>query len=91
MLLWNHHRCEQKLWKKRGVLDYILLTFTCITRNHGFLKGWNWLKCPHWPKGCSLWLKDGCERHMIFLVDFFDWSDNFDQMLSCTCSQEGNF
>jgi hypothetical protein len=30
------------------------------------------LKCPHWPKGCSLWLKAwGHERHMVLLGSFF--------------------
>jgi hypothetical protein len=33
----------------------------------------------------------GHERHMIVLVGSFDWSDHFDQVLSCTCSQEGQF
>jgi hypothetical protein len=52
MLLWNRHHCEQKLWQNQRCLDSILLTSTCTIRNHGFSKGWTWLKCSHWPKGC---------------------------------------
>jgi hypothetical protein len=33
----------------------------------------------------------GHERHMVLPIDFFDYSDNFDQMLSCTFNQEGYF
>ncbi len=31
----------------------------------------------------------GHERHMVFLVDSFYYSDHFDQVLSCTSSQKG--
>ncbi len=31
--------------------------FGMTIRNHGFIKGSTWLKCPQWPKGCSFWLK----------------------------------
>jgi hypothetical protein len=33
----------------------------------------------------------GHERHMVFLVSYFDWNDHFDQMLSCTSNQKGQF
>jgi hypothetical protein len=31
----------------------------------------------------------GHERYMVLLVDFFDWSDHFDQVLNHTSNQEG--
>jgi hypothetical protein len=31
----------------------------------------------------------GHKRHMVLLVGYFDLSDRFDQMLSCTSSQKG--
>jgi hypothetical protein len=33
----------------------------------------------------------GHKRHMVLLVGYFDVSDRFDQMLSCTSSQKGIF
>ncbi len=57
------------------------------TTNHGFSKGSTWLRCLHWPKGCLFWLRHGAWK----AHGSFDKSDHFDQMLSCTSSQEGQF
>jgi len=57
-------------------------------RNHGFSKGSTWLKCSHWPKGYSFWLKAwGMKTHGSF-GSFFYWNDYFDQMLNRTFNQE---
>ncbi len=33
----------------------------------------------------------GHERHKVFLVGYFDLNDHFDQVLSCTSSQNDQF
>jgi hypothetical protein len=65
---------------------YIKIPHTTI--NYDFSKGSTWLKCSHWPKGCSKGM--GHERHMILLVGYFDWSDHFDHVLSRTSNQGQN-
>jgi len=33
----------------------------------------------------------GHEKHMVFLVRFFDWNEHFDQVLGHTSSEERQF
>jgi hypothetical protein len=56
-------------------LEYVIVLSSLegITRDHGFSKGSTWLKCSHWPKRSSFWLKAwGMIWHMIILVGSFD-------------------
>ncbi len=59
-------------------------------RNRRFSKGSTWLKCPHWPKWCSLSLKAwGMKNTWFFWLVLLIEVIHFDQMLSCTSIQEG--
>ncbi len=60
-------------------LLFLLVYYT--TRKHDFLKGPNWLKYPHWPRGMIVLIKGlGHEIHKLLLTKKIDWSDFFDDV-----------